>query len=194
MTTAQRTPLVPRLAVSILFAATPALLADGHSVSDPEEVEIRMPGPWGDYSEAMEDPDAVDADAAYVGHRRHRMQLLSGYYRSLEMALRYDAPVDPETIARLAEGLERHAQDIPALFDRETPTGEDEPGALARIWEEQEQFQEHVDNFAAQTRDLQRAMPQSPADENDAWEPRATEVLNGVRHQCLACHDTFRRR
>ena len=189
-----RTVRARRLGVLLLCAVTPALLADGHSERDPQEVELRMPGPWGDYSEAMEDPDAVDPDTAYVGHRRHRMQTLSGYYRSLEMALRYQAPVDPETIARLAEGLKNHGQDLPTLFGRETPVDEGESGALARIWDEPEHFQEHVDNFAQRTRELQRAIPTSASDTEEDWEPRATEVLNGVRHQCLACHDTFRRR
>lgn len=190
--------LVRRLGWSIAalcLAAAPALLADGHSDRDPEEVEIRMPGPWGDgYAEIMPDPDAVDADAAYTGYRRHRMQLLSGYYRSLEMALRYGAPVEPESVADLADRLEMHGQEIPRLFDRETPKEQGESGALPAIWDEPEQFSRHVENFGKRTRALSDAVPAHGAEADEDWEPRAVEALNGVRHQCLACHDTFRRR
>ncbi|WP_018878374.1 MULTISPECIES: cytochrome c [unclassified Thioalkalivibrio] len=183
-----RTPFTPALRIAglvlFLLAATGA-----HG----DEVTLPMPGPWGkDYSETMDNPATVDATEAFQRFRQQSMQGTSATYRSIEQILRYDAPF-AERLPDLAEELARRAADIETWFARETPARDGEPGALPAAWEDPE-FSEYKAAYREAAERLQRKVEAAEDLENEDFQLRATEALNGVRHHCLACHDHYRRR
>ncbi|ADC71325.1 MULTISPECIES: cytochrome c [unclassified Thioalkalivibrio] len=156
------------------------------------EVTVTMPGPWGDYDETLDDPAKVDATEAFQRFRQQSMQGTSATYRSIEQILRYDAPF-AERLPGLAEELARRADDIETWFARETPARDGEPGALPAAWEDPE-FSEYKAAYREAAERLQRKVESADDLENEDFQLRATEALNGVRHHCLACHDNYRRR
>ncbi|WP_019593735.1 cytochrome c [Thioalkalivibrio sp. ALM2T] len=184
-----RTTFTPALWVTglalILFAGTGSA-SDG-------EVTVPVPGPWGDdYSETLDDPATVDATEAFQRFRQQSMQGTSATYRSIEQILRYDAPF-AERLPELADELARRADDIGTWFARETPARDGEPGALPAAWGDPE-FAEYKVSYREAATELQRKVDAAEDLEDPAFQLRATEALNGVRHHCLACHDNFRRR
>lgn len=68
-----------------------------------------------------------------------------------------------------------------------------EDGALPGAWQDPE-FSEYKAAFRKATAELQRKVDAADDLEDEEFQLRATEVLNGVRHHCLACHDNYRRR
>ncbi|WP_018139998.1 cytochrome c [Thioalkalivibrio sp. ALJ7] len=177
-------PLITTLFAILLLAATgsPATA----------EVTVTMPGPWGDYDETLDNPATVDATEAFQRFRQQSMQGTSATYRSVEQILRYDAPF-AERLPDLAEELAQRAADIDTWFARETPARDGEPGALPGAWEDPE-FADYKAAFGEATAELKRKVDAAEDLDNPEFQVRATEVLNGVRHHCLACHDNFRRR
>ncbi|WP_018861772.1 MULTISPECIES: cytochrome c [unclassified Thioalkalivibrio] len=157
------------------------------------EVSVAMPGPWGDdFAETLDDPAGVDASEAFQRFRQQSMQGNSAVYRSIEQILRYDAPFAGQ-LPDLARELARRGDDIETWFAKETPAREGEPGALPKAWEDPE-FSAYKAAFREATAELQRKVDAADDLEDESFQVRATEVLNGVRHQCLACHDNYRRR
>ncbi|WP_019626785.1 cytochrome c [Thioalkalivibrio sp. ALJT] len=156
------------------------------------EVTVTMPGPWGDYDETLDDPAEVDATEAFQRFRQQSMQGTSATYRSIEQILRYGAPFAGQ-LPDLARELARRGDDIETGFAQETPAREGEPGALPKAWEDPE-FSAYKAAFREATAELQRKVDAADDLEDEGFQLRATEVLNGVRHQCLACHDNYRRR
>lgn len=179
---------------------TPALWATGLALillaatsAHAGEVTLPMPGPWGEtYSETLDDPDTVDATEAFQRFRQQSMQGTSATYRSIEQILRYDAPF-AESLPDLAEEMAQRATDVDTWFAHETPARDGEPGALPAAWEDPE-FAEHKASYREAAERLQSKVEAADDLEDAEFQLRATEALNGVRHQCLACHDNYRRR
>ena len=179
-------PLTAGLSLVLLLAATGTAGAE-------DEISVPMPGPWGeDYAETLDDPAGVDATEAFQRFRQQNMQGTSATYRSIEQILRYDAPF-AERLPELADELARGAADIDTWFARETPAPDGEPGTLPAAWEDPE-FADYKAAYREATTELQRKVEAADDLEDEDFQLRATEALNGVRHQCLACHDNFRRR
>ncbi|WP_019589697.1 MULTISPECIES: cytochrome c [unclassified Thioalkalivibrio] len=169
------------------------LLAAAGTAGAEDEISVPMPGPWGnDFAETLDDPAGVDATEAFKRFRQQSMQATSATYRSIEQILRYDAPF-AERLPELADELARGAADIDTWFARETPAPDGEPGALPAVWEAPE-FADYKAAYREATTELQRKVEAADDLEDEGFQLRATEALNGVRHQCLACHDNFRRR
>jgi len=157
----------------------------------PQKTEIPMPGPWGDdFSETITDPEQVGDTASTQRFRQQQMQMLSAYYRSLEQALRYSADHHGQ-LENLASNFAHRAQQLPDWFRERTPAHGEESGALERVWEAPERFQQHMEQFRERAADLADRVERS----SDAVQDEAVEEkLNRVRHQCLACHQEFRHR
>ena len=84
--------------------------------------------------------------------RRQQMRANSAHYRSIEAALLFNVQASLAPSAD-ADALVRIAENLPRLFALRSPhTGE--TGAQAAIWDEPQQFGEHLAGFQAATRDL----------------------------------------
>lgn len=159
--------------------------------ADPQETEVPMPGPWGDdFSETMVNPEQVADIEAAQGFRQQQMQMLSAYYRSLEQALRYNADHHDE-LKNLASAFAHRAEQLPDWFRERSPAQSGEPGALELVWEAPKRFRQHLDQFSKRTGNLAERIELST---NAAEDEAVLRDLNQVRHQCLACHQEFRRR
>ncbi|AKJ94725.1 MULTISPECIES: cytochrome c [Thioalkalivibrio] len=170
-----------------------ALLLASAGTTGAEEITVPMPGPWGEgYEETLDDPASVDATEAFQRFRQQSMRGTSATYRSIEQILRYDAPF-AERLPDLADELARRAADIETWFDRETPARDGDPGALPAAWADPD-FAEYKASYRQAAERLQRKVETADDLADEAFQLRATKALNSVRHQCLACHDNYRRR
>jgi cytochrome c556 len=160
-----------------------------------DRMAVPMPGPWGDtFSEMLDTPESVSRDMAIQRYRRQQMRALSAHYRSIEQILRYDAPYGedlPDLVSRLGELAER----LPDWFREVTPARDGQGGALPRIWRDPafDRYPAAFREEAQRLREYFAASGNSKA-RDIAADADALEALNRVRHQCLACHDAYRRR
>lgn len=179
--------------IAALAGLSVMLLGTVNAQADTPQIKVPMPGQWGDqYVEELDDPEAVDRIEAVQRLRQQKMRIGSGYYRAMEQILRYGAPGKDE-LPGLAADLARHAERFPASFAEESPARPGEPGALPTIWQDPT-FEEYVAAFRRETQALETATQTLAEHPSQEHEREAVKALNDVRHQCLACHDAFRRR
>jgi hypothetical protein len=138
----------------------------------------------GPYQDPEPAPKAETPEQGLTFIRRQQMRANSAHYRSIEAALHFEvgASVAP---AADADALVRIGENLPQLFELRSPHA-GKSGAKAAIWNEPQQFGEHLAGFQAAARDLAGAVRG-----NDRTV--STNALAAVRYQCLACHFHYRR-
>lgn len=144
---------------------------------------VTVPGPWGalvDHDKPLE--FGSDAErATYL--RRLAMRAISAHFRSVEAVVTYGAKAAPGQTANDARALVDEAAALASLFAERTPAAAGKPGAREEIWLEPEKFARHVEGFRAATAKLASSV---------ASQSGVAEALVGVRHECLACHQSYR--
>jgi cytochrome c556 len=144
---------------------------------------VTVPGPWGaivDHDKPLE--FGSDAErATYL--RRLAMRAISAHFRSVEAVVTYGAKAAPGETANDARALVDKAAALSFLFAERTPAAAGKPGAREEIWLQPEKFARHVEGFRAATAKLASSV---------ASQSGGAEALVGVRHECLACHQSYR--
>lgn len=144
---------------------------------------VTVPGPWGalvDHDKPLE--FGSDAErATYL--RRLAMRAISAHFRSVEAVVTYGAKAAPGQTANDARALVDEATALSFLFAERTPAAAGKPGAREEIWLQPEKFARHVEGFRAATAKLASSV---------ASQSGVAEALVGVRHECLACHQSYR--
>ena len=82
-----------------------------------------------------------------------------------------------------ARALVDAATALSFLFAERTPAAAGKPGAREEIWLQPETFARHVEGFRAATARLATGVGSGSG---------VADALVGVRHECLACHQTYR--
>lgn len=152
-------------------------------------MEIALPGEFGEhYSEMLLDPLLIDEAEKATLYRQHNMRALSASYRSLELIVRYG--LDQEAhLEEYASALTSAARRVADNFEFPASAVEGRSGARAVIWNDHEGFARHVRGLVRDSETLSRTV------ENGLVDRQALlGSLEAVRHQCLACHDRYRRR
>jgi len=145
----------------------------GHEVVD---------GPFGAIVDHQK-PFSFRSDDERVRYaRQQQMRAFSAHFRTIEASVKYGAPFDG-LIAANAASLENLGQGLAELFRPEVPMESGRHGAKSDIWSEPSRFALHVKGFQAAASNLRQAT-------NDRV-PLAAP-LQAMRHQCLACHQSFR--
>jgi cytochrome c556 len=163
--------------------------AEAEAEAEAGTLGLPLPGPFGDqFSERVPDPAQADPTDVATSYRQHNMRSLSASYRSLELILRYDAGFEVDLYDH-ATALTTHAQRLAGTFELRAPAPSGQDGARDEIWQQWETFQLHADG-------LTRAAAALATASASADQPRDAllAMLNDARHQCLACHQRFRRR
>ncbi len=144
---------------------------------------LTVPGPWGpivDHDKPLE--FGSDAErATYL--RRLAMRAISAHFRSVEAVVTYGAKAAPGATANDARALVDEATALAFLFAERTPAAAGKPGAREEIWLQPEKFARHVEGFRAATAKLASSVASGSG---------VAEALVGVRHECLACHQSYR--
>lgn len=161
------------IAVALPLAAAAPASAQG----------VTVPGPWGalvDHDKPLE--FGSDAErATYL--RRLAMRAISAHFRSVEAVVSYGAKAAPGQSANDARALVDEAAALASLFAEHTPAAAGKPGAREEIWLQPEKFARHVEGFRVATAKLASSV---------ASQSGVAEALVGVRHECLACHQSYR--
>ncbi len=161
------------IAVALPLAAAAPASAQG----------VTVPGPWGalvDHDKPLE--FGSDAErATYL--RRLAMRAISAHFRSVEAVVSYGAKAAPGQSANDARALVDEAAALASLFAGRTPAAAGKPGAREEIWLQPEKFARHVEGFRVATAKLASSV---------ASQSGVAEALVGVRHECLACHQSYR--
>ncbi len=144
---------------------------------------LSVPGPWGaivDHDKPLE--FGSDADrATYL--RRLAMRAISAHFRSVEAVVTYGAKAAPGQTVNDARALVDEAAALSFLFAERAPAAAGKPGAREEIWLQPEKFARHVEGFRAATARLAATVASGSG---------AAEALVAVRHECLACHQSYR--
>ena len=144
---------------------------------------VTVPGPWGpivDHDKPLE--FGSDAErATYL--RRLAMRAISAHFRSVEAVVTYGAKAAPGETGNDARALVDEAAALSFLFAERTPAATGKPGAREEIWLQPEKFARHVEGFRVATAKLASSV---------ASQSGVAEALVGVRHECLACHQSYR--
>ncbi|MGF1676740.1 MAG: c-type cytochrome [Rivularia sp. (in: cyanobacteria)] len=144
-----------------------------------------VPGPWGEIVDPVA-PQKFESDVEKViFYRQQQMRALSAHFRSLEGIIDYDVPFKGQAIQHV-EALNDIAKYLPDLFPEGTAANPDKKGAKDLIWKEPEKFSQHIQGFQKSLADLQCVLNQSGESNNKKT------ALIAVRHQCLACHASYR--
>ena len=147
--------------------------AHGHEVVD---------GPFGTIVDHQK-PLSFRSDDERVRYaRQQQMRAFSAHFRAIEASVTYGAPFDGLTAAN-AGSLESLGQGLAELFEPHVPMESGSHGAKPDIWVEPSRFALHMKGFQAAASNLRQAT-------NDRVLLAAP--LQSVRHQCLACHQSFR--
>ena len=145
---------------------------------------LTVPGPWGaivDHDKPLE--FGSDAErATYL--RRLAMRAISAHFRSVEAVVTYGAKPAPGQTANDARAVVDEAAALASLFAERAPAATGKPGAREEIWLQPEKFDRHVAGFRAATARLASSIGSGVG---------VAEALVGVRHECLACHQAYRR-
>ncbi len=144
---------------------------------------VTVPGPWGaivDHDKPLE--FGSDAErATYL--RRLAMRAISAHFRSVEAVVTYGAQAAPGETANDARALVDEAAALSFLFAERTPAAAGKPGAREEIWLQPEKFARHVEGFRVATAKLAATIASGSG---------VADALVGVRHECLACHQSYR--
>ncbi len=141
-----------------------------------------VPGPWGQIVDG-EKPLTFTSEKARVTYfRRNQMRAISGHFRSIEAVVMYGAPF-AGNLRHDVEALARHGEALATFFPTGTELDDGKFGAKPEIWRQPEKFARHVAGFRAAVAGLTRSI----ADKGDL-----AQSLSGVRHECLACHQSYR--
>jgi len=166
--------------VMIILSVVIASPGKGQDATPPQIV----PGLWGDIVDPATPPVFESEADRITFYRRQQMRAISSHFRSLEAIIEYDAPF--QTRARQhVETLNAIAQHLQELFSPQTAADEGETGAQPLIWQEPEKFAQHIQGFQNSVNMLQQTLCKTTPN-------RASEALTAVRHQCLACHQSYR--
>jgi len=176
-----------RLALAFLLIS--ALTAcGGEPESTDGSVLVSFPGEFGDsFMERVSDPATLDAAALARGYRQQTMRQLSSAYRAMEWILRYNAPFDSH-LDEQASTLLAASQRLDDIFQLPDPATEGQSGARPDIWSEPERFGRHILGIQREAAGMVELM-----ESTESRQARLSQ-LDSIRHQCLACHQAFRRR
>jgi len=141
-----------------------------------------VPGPWGPLVDHHKPLQFASDKARITYFRRNQMRAMSGHFRSLEAVISYGAPFS-ELTKDDAEALVRHGASLAKLFPAGTQMEEGKFGAKPEIWQTSEKFARHVESFQTAASSMRQAV----VNRGDL-----VQALNGVRHECLACHQAYR--
>ncbi len=148
-----------------------------------QKKRVDVKGPHGTYTE--EAPKTFKSDKARITNfRRKEMRAISGHYRSLEAVIRYKAPFN-DALMDHANAVQTLAARLPKNFVKGSAMTEGKWGAKPNIWSDPKRFQKHYESFQQSIANLKTAITSGNEDDK-------TKRLNLVRHECLACHKTFR--
>lgn len=156
--------------VAVMFSATGAM------------AQVVVPGPWGDLKDHVKPLDITTDHQRITLYRRQQMLAKSAHFRAIEAVVIYGASFK-EALPAHARALQDLARDLDKLFVPGTATEPGRHGARPEIWQQSEKFNQHVAGFRKSVNELAAAV-QSGGDLNAPY--------TGVRHQCLACHQSFR--
>ncbi len=165
-----------RIAVSLavtLYLATASLGIHAQEV---------VPGPWGDLIDPIATVKLTKDEERITLFRRMQMNALSAHFRSIEAVVIHGAPFTGH-IRGDAAALETLANGLAVIFPPGTAAEKGKRGAQPEIWEESDKFARHITGLRETTARLSAAL---------ASGEDATAAFVGVRHQCLACHQSYR--
>jgi cytochrome c556 len=167
-----------KLSVVLAFSATILFAHLGIPVHAHEIV----PGPFGDIVDHQK-PLAFKNDDERIRYaRQQQMRAFSAHFRAVEAAVSYNAPVEA-LVPTNTNALAELARTLPQLFRSRIPMEPERHGAKPAIWDEPQRFALHVTGFQDATSALVKATQEGAA---------LLAPLQAVRHQCLACHQSFR--
>jgi len=141
-----------------------------------------VPGPWGDLKDHIKPLEIATDQQRITLYRRQQMLAKSAHFRAIEAVVIYNAPFRGQLRAH-AQALQALAGTLDTLFIPGTETEIGQHGAKPEIWQQPEKFGRHVAGFRMAADDLAAAV-KADGDLNAAY--------TGVRHQCLACHQSYR--
>lgn len=141
-----------------------------------------VPGPWGNLKDHIKPLEITTEHQRVTLYRRQHMLAKSAHFRSIEAVVIYGAPYKDQLRAH-TQALKALAENLDKLFVPGTETRPDQHGAKPEIWQQREKFDRHVAGFRQSVDELAYAI--------DAGKDLAAPYT-GVRHQCLACHQSFR--
>ncbi len=172
---------VSTVAAMLLLATAIATWLQTASVAQQQPLTT-VPGRWGTLVDG-DAPFKLATDRERVEHyRRQQMRAISAHYRSIEAIVTYRAPMQP-VLASEVRKLADLANGMPLLFPEGSQMSPGSFGASPKIWEEFPRFVQHIATFAEAT----QALAGATGDPS-----RLPAALAAVRHECLACHQTFR--
>jgi cytochrome c556 len=163
---------------AVLFGAVIALITYPHSAAA-QANPVVLSGPWGPMTEESPARPIFDSGDAAIRVRQAHMRSVSAQFRSVEALMLAGTADDPLALAAsrdLAELAERNA----LIFGGNVPR-RGAFGAKASIWNEPDEFAEHVRGFLVATQRMQSTI------ESKQFARLAGDVA-AVRYQCLACH------
>ena len=141
-----------------------------------------VPGPWGDLKDHVKPLEITTDHQRITLYRRQQMLAKSAHFRAIEAVVIYGAPFK-ETLPSHARALQDLARNLDKLFVPGTETELGRHGAKPEIWQQKEKFGQHVAGFRKSVDELAAAV-KADGDLSAAY--------TGVRHQCLACHQSYR--
>lgn len=141
-----------------------------------------VPGPWGDLKDHVKPLEVTTDHQRITLYRRQQMLSKSAHFRAIEAVVIYNAPFGNQ-LRTHAQALQGLAGTLDTLFVPGTETEAGRHGAKPEIWQQPEKFGRHVAGFRKAVDDLAAAV-EADGDLNTAY--------TGVRHQCLACHQSYR--
>lgn len=141
-----------------------------------------VPGPWGELKDHVKPLEITSDHQRITLYRRQQMLAKSAHFRAIEAVVIYSAPFKDQLLAH-AQALQGLAGTLDTLFVPGTETEAGRHGAKPEIWQQADKFGQHIAGFRKAVDDLAAAV-QTGGELNAPY--------SGVRHQCLACHQSYR--
>jgi cytochrome c556 len=159
--------------------ATAMVLALAPVCSRAQEI---VPGPWGELKDHVKPLNITTDRERITLFRRQQMLALSAHFRAIEAVVIYGAPFG-DSLAGEVRALQALGTRLDRLFVPGTGAESGAHGAREEIWQQSEKFSRHIAGFRKSVDELALAVG-AGADLKAAYV--------GVRHQCLACHQSYR--